>query len=479
MPELTPLLLAGEPAAGGDGGVLDVENPADESSLATVAAASERDVATAVAEAVRAQPAWAATPAAERAALLYRLAALLERDTDRLSRIVVAELGKPLREAREEVAGAAGFCRFFAGVITAHGGEVLPSAGRNQQLLIRREPIGVVAGIIPWNFPLALAARKVAPALVAGNAVILKPAEVTPLSALAFGRLAVEAGLPRGLLSVLPGEGPRIGGALVRAPEIGFVSMTGSLRAGRSILAGAAERVLPVSLELGGKAPFVVFDDADLDAAVDAAVRSRMMNNGQACVCNERSLVQRSIYDSFVHRVAERMAALRVGDPTEESTEVGPKVSAAELAKVARIVDDSVAAGAELITGGSRGDGPGHWYAPTVLAQVPASAPALREEVFGPVLPVVPFDDEAEALRLANDSDYGLSSYLYTENYSRVMRMVPRLGTGEVFVNRPGPEETNGYHGGWGLSGLGGDDGIHGLEAYLRKQSVYLSWSER
>lgn len=481
--ETVPMLLAGEPAEGGSGAVHEVENPADETVAAVVSIADEKDVSTAVAAAVRAQRAWGAMPVPERADVLTRLAELVERDADRLSRLVVSEIGKPIGQARGEVAAAAGFCRFFAGIAAAHAGEVLPSAGRDQQLSIRREPVGVVAAIIPWNFPLALSARKVAPALIAGNAVILKPAELTPLSALALGALAVEAGVPTGLLSVLPGDGPVVGSALVKAPDIGFVSMTGSVRAGRSVLTAAAERILPVSLELGGNAPFLVFADADLAAAADAAVASRMMNNGQACVCNERTLVERSVYEEFIHLVTERMAALRVGEPLDENTDVGPKASAAELRKVREIVAESVDGGAVIRVGGDtpEGDsfGRGHWLAPTVLTDVPADSPALRREIFGPVLPVVPFEDEEAAVRMANEGEYGLSSYLFTENYSRVMRLTAELAYGEVFVNRSGPEETNGFHGGWGMSGLGGDDGTHGLEFYLRKKSVYLSWSGR
>ncbi|WP_167133030.1 aldehyde dehydrogenase family protein [Paramicrobacterium chengjingii] len=480
--KLAPLFLAGSWAEGASGKFDDVENPATGQIIARAAVADDGDVETAVTEAVRAQKSWARTSAFDRAAVLVRLAELIERDHERLAQIIVAELGKPIREARGEAMGAAGYCRFFAGIITTQGGEVLPSAGRNREIWIRREPIGVVAGIIPWNFPMALTARKLAPALVAGNAIVLKPAELTPLSALAIAELAVEAGVPDGILSILPGRGSVIGTALVRNPNIGFVTMTGSVRAGRSILHNAADRIIPVSLELGGKAPFIVFADCDLDAAAEAAVATRMLNNGQACVANERTYVEDGVFDEFVDRMAERLEAMVIGDPTAESTEVGPKASQAELENVERIVDASIEAGAHVATGGHRlTEGEferGHWFKPTLLTGVAEESPVLREEVFGPVVPVVPFSTEHEVARMANASEYGLSAYIYTENFSRAMRMVGDLESGEVFINREGPEEVNGFHTGWGDSGLGGDDGVHGLELYRRKKSVYVNWRD-
>lgn len=478
--EFGPLLLAGHWREGSESATIAVENPADESVVARVSVASVTDVQTAVAEAQRAQSAWASTPTVERAAVLYRLAELIERDRERLAGIVVSEVGKPVTEARGEVDGAAGYCRFFAGIATVQGGDILPSARRQSEVWIRREPVGVVGAIIPWNFPLALTTRKLAPALVAGNAVVLKPAEITPLSALAAAALAIEAGVPAGLLSVLPGSGSIVGAALVSTPGVGLITMTGSVGAGRSIMRGAAERIIPVSLELGGKAPFVVFDDVDLDEAVEAAVATRMLNNGQTCVCNERTFVQKSVYQEFVSRYVARVESLSVGDPTLDSTDVGPKVSRPELENVERIVNAAVSGGATVALGGSRLSGGlfdrGHWYAPTVLTDLAADSPVLREEVFGPVTPIVPFDDEAHAVALANDTEYGLSSYLFTNDFSRVMRFTRAVRSGEVFVNRTGPEEVNGFHSGWGESGLGGDDGTHGLSIYTRTQTVYAGW---
>lgn len=480
---ISPMFLAGEWVEGSAGEYFEVENPVDETIVVRVAQAGVADVERAVDAARRAQSGWAGRTVQERAEIVRLLGDLITADAERLARLVVAEVGKPLTEARGEVEGAAGYCRFFAGIAPVQGGEIVPSTRRSNDILIRREPIGVVAGIIPWNFPLALTLRKVAPALVAGNAIVLKPSELTPLSALAVAELAVRAGVPAGVLSVLPGPGPTVGSALVRAPEVGLVTMTGSVRAGRAIMRDAADRIIPVSLELGGKAPFIIFDDADLDAAVDAAVATRMMNNGQACVCNERTFVQRGSFDEFVAKYAARLEALELGDPTRESTQVGPKISRPELENVERLVDEAVSRGATVIVGGARPQGAlygrGHWYLPTLLVDVPRDAAVLREEIFGPVTPIVPFDGEGEAIRLANDSEYGLSAYLYTEDYSRVMRFTRALRSGELFVNRGGPEEVGGFHSGWGASGLGGDDGTHGFEIYSRRQTVYLSWGDR
>ena len=477
MTSPTPLLLAGEHASG-SGEIIEVENPADGTVVGRVHTATPSDAEVAVRAAVAAQRGWAKTPVAERAATIRRLAALLDRDRERLARLVVQEAGKPIGEARGEVGGAIGFAELFAGIATTQGGEVLPGLAPNSELWLRREPRGVVAGIIPWNFPLALTLRKLAPALVSGNALVLKPSLLTPLVALAVGDLAVEAGVPQSVLSVLPGSGSTLGDALAAHPDIAFVTMTGSVGAGRSIMRRAAERIVPVSLELGGKAPFIVFDDADIASAAEAALSTRMMNNGQACVANERTFVHRSVYDEFVDRYVQGSRALKLGDPHDESTQVGPKVSAAELENVERLVGEAVDLGAKVATGGSRPDGfdAGYWYSPTVLVDVPREAAVLREEVFGPVTPIVPFDTEGEVLDLANDTSFGLSSYVYTEDFSRAMRMADGIQSGEVFLNRAGPEEPNGFHAGWGESGIGGDDGLHGYRLYTRTKTVYASW---
>ncbi|QPZ38308.1 aldehyde dehydrogenase family protein [Paramicrobacterium chengjingii] len=477
--ETSPLYLAGA-HVGGEGRTIDVENPATGQIVGRVDSASVAQLDEAVNSAVEAQREWKTVPTAARAETLRRLASLLEDNRERLARTVCLEIGKPISEARGEVGGAIGFAELFAGIATTQGGDILPSSAPNQELWIKREPRGVVGGIIPWNFPLALTLRKLAPALASGNGIVLKPAELSPLSALAVADLAEEAGVPNGLVSVLPGPGSVIGDALVRHPDIAFVTMTGSVNAGKSIMAAAAERVIPVSLELGGKAPFIVFDDADVEAAAVAAVQTRMMNNGQACVCNERTYVQSGVFDRFVARYVELSQAMIVGDPFDDETEVGPKVSLQELENVERLVGDAVDRGAEVLTGGKRLTGgiydSGYWYAPTVLTGVSSSADIMTQETFGPVTPIVPFDSETDAVRMANSTDYGLSSYVYTRDFGTAMRMIDGIESGEVFINRGGPEENTGFHAGWGLSGIGGDDGIHGYDLYCRRKTAYVAW---
>jgi len=474
-----PIMLAGEPSHG-TGSTLDIISPIDGSVAATVGTAGPEQIRRAVQAAVRVQRDWRAIAVEDRSNVLRRLARLLDRDRDRLAAIVTDEVGKPISQAMGEVDGAIAYAELFAGIASTQGGEVLPGSGPGRETWIRREPRGVIGAIIPWNFPLALTLRKLSPAVASGNAVILKPAEQSPLSALAVAELAREAGLPDGLLSVLPGNGSTVGESLVKHPDIAFVTMTGSTRAGQAIMHNAADRIIPVSLELGGKAPFIVFDDADLDQAVEAAVATRMMNNGQACVCNERTFVQRSIHREFVDRYVKRTKELILGDPRDSGTDVGPKVSEAELEKVEGLVDEAVLQGATVELGGRRPEGEefekGFWYEPTVLTNVPADSRVMREEIFGPVTPIVAFDGEAEAVAMSNDTEYGLSSYLYTSDMNRVMRMIDALESGEVFVNRPGPEENTGFHAGWGKSGIGGDDGLHGYELYSRRKTVYMSW---
>jgi lactaldehyde dehydrogenase/glycolaldehyde dehydrogenase len=340
----------------------------------------------------------------------------------------------------------------------------------------------VVAAIIPWNYPSALVARKLAPALGAGNAVVLKADEKTPLSALALAEILAEPGLlPRGLVNVLCGAGETIGRALVTSPLTQLVTMTGSTAAGKAILADAAALVKPVSLELGGKAPFIVLGDADVDAAVRDAVASRHMNCGQVCIANERTYVQRDIYEPFVERYVEAVGSLVVGDPRDPATQVGPKISPEELEKTLAGVQASVARDAVVRLGGGRlsGDGfdRGNWLEPTVLTDVSDGMSVMVDELFGPVTPIAPFDSWEEVVERANATRYGLSAYVYTRDLATAMRASRDLSFGEVYVNRAGPEEINGYHVGYRESGLGGDDGPHGLDAYFRRQTVYLRYA--
>ena len=457
-----------------------VENPATGEQLAAVPEATADHVGEALAAAAAAQRAWARTSHPRRAEVLAAVMAELDTHAEELARIVVAEQGKPITEARGEIGGARLFLDVALGNKYRDVGELVAPNTAGEQIAIREEPYGVVAAIIPWNFPAAIFARKVGPALMAGNAVVVKPSELTPLSALAMARVCQLAGVPDGLVNVVCGEGRVVGRQLVEHPLTSMVTLTGSVRAGREILAQAAGKVMAVSLELGGKAPVIVFPDADLELAVAKAFEARFWNCGQVCTCNERTYVHASLHDEFVARFVERAKGIRIGDPAADDTQLGPKVSAAEWDKVKGLVDGAVAAGAKVVLGGDRPEGArfrrGHWFAPTVLTGVGNDMEVVQREVFGPVLPILPFDGYDEVIALANSTDYGLTSYVFTEDLRTAMRATDDLEFGEVYVNEVGPEQFQAFHSGWKLSGLGGDDGRHGYDRYVRRKTVYLRY---
>jgi len=457
-----------------------VENPATGEPLAAGPEATADHVAEALAAAAAAQRAWARASHPQRAEVLAAVMAEIDRHAEELARIVVAEQGKPITEARGEIGGARLFLDVALGNKYRDVGELVAPNTAGEQIAIREEPYGVVAAIIPWNFPAAIFARKVGPALMAGNAVVVKPSELTPLSALAMARVCQLAGVPDSLVNVVCGEGRVVGRQLVEHPLTSMVTLTGSTRAGQEILAQAAGKVMAVSLELGGKAPVIVFPDADLDLAVGKAFEARFWNCGQVCTCNERTYVHASLHDEFVGRFAELARGIRIGDPAADDTELGPKVSAAEWDKVKGLVDGAVAAGAKVVLGGDRPEGGrftrGHWFAPTVLTGVSNDMEVVQREVFGPVLPVLPFDGYDEVIAWANSTDYGLTSYVFTEDLRTAMRASDDLEFGEVYVNAVGPEQFQAFHSGWKLSGLGGDDGRHGYDRYVRRKTVYLRY---
>jgi len=458
-----------------------VVNPADGKPFVDVPLADAAMTHEALAAARRAQPAWGAKAPLERAGVMRDIARLIRADAETYARLIVREQGKTIKEARGEVGGAAEFFDFFSEYARRIQGEILPSDVAGEQIWIQRVPAGVVGAIIPWNYPFALVARKVAPALIAGDTIVLKSHEDTPLSALAMARIFDRAGVPPGVVNILTGTGPVVGEALCTAPDVDLLTMTGSVPTGKRIMTNAAQHLTPVSLELGGKAPFIVMPDADLDQAVRAAATSRYMNCGQVCICNERTYVHRDIHDAFVERFIAFSRTLRVGDPMEDATDIGPKVSLAELEKVEARVAEAVSAGAEVLLGGARPEGPdftgGYYYTPTVLGGVTPGMDSLKQETFGPVIPIVPFDTLDDVVAEANDSDYGLSAYLYTNDMQTIMRAVNEVAFGELYVNRIGPEALQGFHVGYRHSGIGGDDGLHGLETYLRKKTVYLNYS--
>ena len=459
----------------------DIVNPASNKVIAQVPEADAAHAERALAAAKRAQRGWGNIAPLERAVVMKRIAGLIQRDADTLARIVVSEQGKPISEARGEVGGAAAFFEYFAEFARRIEGQILPSDVRDEQVWIQRVPIGVVVGIIPWNYPAALVSRKVAPAMIAGDTIVLKPHELTPLSALFMAGLFAEAGVPAGVVNIVTGSGAAIGETLVRSPVADLVTMTGSVPTGRKIIAAAAEHMKPVSLELGGKAPFIVMPDADLDLAVKSAITSRFMNCGQVCICNERTFVHEAVYDRFLDAFIEGTRGLRLGDPQLDTTDVGPKVSRGELEKVEGYVAKAVSDGARVALGGGRPksapvDG-GNWYLPTVLTGTRPDMSIMRDEIFGPVVPIAKFSSFDEVVEAANDSRYGLSAYLFTNDMQKIMRAVRDVDFGEIYVNRIGPESLQGFHVGYRQSGVGGDDGSAGLEIYLKKKTVYLNYS--
>jgi lactaldehyde dehydrogenase / glycolaldehyde dehydrogenase len=460
-----------------------VINPADESVIVAVPEADEGHAEQALEAARRAQKEWGRRSGPERGAVLRAIADGIRTRQEELTRLVVAEQGKTITEARGEIGDAAtGFFDYYATFERAQVGSMFVPDEANEQLFVRAVPYGVVVGIIPWNYPAALFARKVAPAIMAGNAIVLKPHEDTPLSALALARIIEEAGVPQGVVNVVTGAGRVVGDALVRNPITQMVSMTGSVRGGREILAAAAENITPVSLELGGKAPFIVLEDADLDAAVENAVDARFWNCGQVCTCNERTYVQRGVYEEFVERFVEAAASLRMGEPTREDVQMGPKVNEPELDKVEGLVKGAVDQGAHVVLGGGCPEGEeferGYWFEPTVLTGTTNDMDIVQSEVFGPVLPIQPFDNFDEVVNLANDSRYGLTAYVFTSNLHKAMRAIEDIDFGEIYVNKIGPEQLQGFHTGYRLSGMGGDDGPYGYERYLRRKTVYLHYDD-
>lgn len=473
------MLIGGQWVAPRPGCGIAVENPADESVIGIIPEGTAEDAARAVEAARAAQPAWAARPAIERGHAVRRLAGLIAERSEDLARLIVREQGKPISQARGEVGAVVGFLEHAAEGARRIDGDIIASDNPDEEIHIRRHPYGVVVGLTAWNYPAALAARKIGPALVAGNAFVLLAHEITPFSGLFIAALAEQAGIPAGVLNVVTGRGAVVGQALVEHPDTGLITMTGSNRAGQEIFRSAAQGMKVLRLELGGKAPFIVMEDAEIDRAVAAAVTARYTNCGQICTCNERMYLHADIADEFLEKFVAASRALSIGDPMEDP-DMGPKVSGPEVTKIKSIVDAAVAQGGEvLLDGGPLTEGKyakGHWYAPTVLELKDNVSPVIQQEVFGPVVPAIRVPDFDTALQLANDTDYGLSAYIFTQNHRRLMQTPYRLNFGEIYVNRANGEQFQAFHNGWGHSGLGGEDGKYGFDGYLRKQTLYMNW---
>ncbi|TSE24635.1 3-sulfolactaldehyde dehydrogenase [Tepidimonas sediminis] len=452
-----------------------VHDPATGARLAEVARLGPAEAEAAIAAANAAWPAWRNRTAKERANLLRRWYELLMAHQDDLARLMTAEQGKPLPEAKGEVAYGASFVEWFAEEAKRVNGETLPPFDMNRRLLVLKQPIGVCAAITPWNFPLAMITRKVAPALAAGCTVVIKPAEQTPLTALAAAELAMRAGIPAGVLNVLTSDGPgsvEIGQVLCASPVVRHLSFTGSTEVGRILMAQSAPTIKKLSLELGGNAPFIVFDDADIDSAVEGAFASKYRNAGQTCVCSNRIYVQEGVYEAFVQKFAAKVATARVGNGFEEGVNQGPLIEEAAVEKVQRHVDDALAKGARLLTGGRRLGG--LFYAPTVVADATPDMLCAREETFGPFAPVFRFRTEEEVIRMANDTEYGLAGYFYSRDVGRIFRVAEALEYGMVGVNVGILATEHVPFGGVKQSGLGREGSHHGIDEYVEIKYVCI-----
>lgn len=460
--------VAGEP-------LIEVHNPANGELLARIPEASAAQVDSAIDAARKAQKGWAAKPAIERAGYLRRIAEKVRASAPRLAKIITAEQGKVSALAEVEVNFTADYLDYMAEWARRLEGEVLTSDRAGEHIFLLRKPLGVVAGILPWNFPFFLIARKMAPALLTGNTIVVKPSEETPINCFEFARLVAETDLPTGVFNVVGGTGASAGSALTSHAGVDLISFTGSVATGSRIMAAAAPNITKLNLELGGKAPAIVLADADLELAVNAIKASRVINTGQVCNCAERVYVQRQVADQFIEKIAAAMAATRFGDPNVQADlDMGPLVNRIGLDKVAQMVRTATGQGAQVITGGAVADlGQGFHYQPTVLAGCSAGMEIMRKEIFGPVLPIQVVEDLDEAIALANDSDYGLTSSIYTRNLSAALKASRELDFGETYINRENFEAMQGFHAGTRKSGIGGADGKHGLYEYTHTHVVY------
>jgi succinate-semialdehyde dehydrogenase/glutarate-semialdehyde dehydrogenase len=457
-----------------DGAVLEVVNPANGGRIGSVPAMGAAETRAAIDAAAAAWPAWRDRTAGERAAILRRWHGLILEHQEDLARIMTAEQGKPLAEARGEIAYAASFIEWFAEEGRRVYGDTIPEHQAGKRILVLKQPVGVCAAITPWNFPAAMITRKAGPALAAGCTMVVKPASKTPFSALALCELAARAGLPAGVLNVVTGPSSRVGSELTANPTVRKLSFTGSTEVGRELMRQCADTVKKISLELGGNAPFIVFDDADLDAAVEGAIQSKYRNTGQTCVCANRILVQDGIYDEFAERLAAKVAALQVGDGMEEGVVQGPLIDEAAVQKVEGHIADALGRGARVMTGGARHALGGTFFQPTVLADVTREMRVASEETFGPLAPLFRFVSDEEAVELANDTEYGLAAYFYSNDLRRVWRVAERLEYGIVGVNSGIISTAVAPFGGMKQSGIGREGSRYGIEEYLEVKYVCL-----
>src|SRR6187549_611410 len=473
----TDLWIGGKWKKSSDGARFDVIDPATERKIADVASASIDDAKAALDAAQAAFAPWAAKKPRERGEILRKAYELIIRDAERLAKLITIENGKALSDSRAEAAYAAEFFRWYAEEATRAIGAVSRAPASGARIVVQHKPAGVAVLVTPWNFPAAMATRKIGPALAAGCPVVLKPASDTPLTMLALMPILEEAGVPAGVVNVIPSRSSgKVVSTMLHDPRVRVISFTGSTEVGRKLLHEAADNVVKPAMELGGNAPFLVFEDADIDAAIEGAMIAKMRNMGEACTSANRFYVHEKVHDEFAKKLTAKMAALKVGNGLDDGVMVGPLVNADAKKKVIELVEDAVKKGAKVLTGGERPDGPGHFYPPTVLDAVPDSAMMLREEIFGPVAAIQTFTSEGEVIKRANDTEYGLVAYLYTKDMSRGMRVSEQLDFGMIGLNRGLVSDPAAPFGGMKQSGIGREGAHEGLMEFLETQYISVTW---
>lgn len=461
------------------GQFFDVINPATEEVIASVTKGTVEETRAAIDAADKAQNAWEQLPAIERAGYLRKIAHGIRERTEEIARVISSEMGKTLPLARVEVNFTADYIDYMAEWARRYEGEILQSDRSNEHIFIYKKAIGVTTGILPWNFPFFLIARKMAPALVTGNTIVVKPSVDSPINAILFAEIVHASGLPKGVFNLVHGAGGEIGQELAGNPKVGLVSLTGSEPAGRKVMEAASRNITKVNLELGGKAPAIVLADANLDLAAKAIVASRIINSGQVCNCAERIYVQCEVKEVFTQKLVELMKKVRLGNPLEDETlDMGPMVNKQGQLHAQAIVDEAIKAGGRCLLGGHSVKGKGYYFEPTIIDNVTNDMAILRQEIFAPVIPIATFETIDEVIELANDCEYGLTSSIYTQNINKAMKLISRLKFGETYVNRENFEAMQGFHAGWRKSGIGGADGKHGLEEYLQTHVVYLQYDQ-
>ncbi|MGU3432925.1 NAD-dependent succinate-semialdehyde dehydrogenase [Actinomycetes bacterium M1A6_2h] len=471
----TQLWLGGKQVASSTGATFDVTNPADGSHLLTISDATPDDGARALDLAVEAQADWAATPTRERAEILRTAFDLVKERADDFAELMTLEMGKSLAESKGEVTYGNEFLRWFSEEAVRIGGRFTHAPAGTGRILVTKVPVGPVLAITPWNFPLAMGTRKIGPALAAGNTIIVKPAEDTPLTMLLLGQVFADAGLPEGVMSILPtSDAASVTGPLMQDSRLKKVTFTGSTAVGKTLVRNSADKLLRTSMELGGNAPLVVFDDADIDKAVDGAMLAKMRNGGEACTAANRIHVANAVLEEFTDKLSARIGALKVGSGLDPETNIGPLINERQRKVVTTLVDDAVAKGARVRVGGSSIDGPGFFFSPTVLDQVPSDARLLKEEIFGPVAAVIGFETEQDGIDAANDTEYGLAAYFFTQDVDRALRVASKLNAGIVGVNRGVVSDAAAPFGGVKESGFGREGGSEGIEEYLETKYVAL-----